>query len=130
MTREQIGTALEYVKPNEAISQIHNRNADRLNPISTLLKTKRVEWDRTVERETFVYNLKGVMEICRLSRQPKADKFMDFIWDVVISLMQGETVLASVQQQQPAVPIEAFRHQAIFQKWNTAPRKQHDQGDN
>lgn len=34
MTREQIGTALEYPAGAKAIAQIHSRNADRLNPMS------------------------------------------------------------------------------------------------
>ena len=78
MTREQIGTALEYGNPVTAIKNIHQRNADRLDKFSTWLKTSQVEGNRTVERETIAYNLKGVMEICRFSRQPKADAFMDF----------------------------------------------------
>lgn len=43
------------------------------------------------------YNLKGVMEICRFSRQPKADAFMDFCWDIMESLMRGDSVLATPQ---------------------------------
>lgn len=108
MTRDQVGAALEYTKQNEAIAQIHSRNADRLNPLSTLLKTKRVEGDRIVERETFVYTLRGVMEICRFSRQPKADKFMDFVWDVMESLYNGNSVLAAPDQQ-TAVSNDTFK---------------------
>lgn len=89
MTREQIGWALDYNNPNERIGKIHQRNADRLDPLSTLVKTTKVEGNRTVERETICYNLRGVMEICRFSRQPKADKFMDFVWDIMESLMRG-----------------------------------------
>lgn len=37
------------------------------------------------------------MEICRLSRQPKADAFMDFCWDIMESLMRGDSVLATPQ---------------------------------
>lgn len=73
MTREQISTALEYNRPNEAIAQIHDRNKDRLDPISTLLETRRAEGDRYVTRNTYVYTLRGVMEICRFSRQPNAE---------------------------------------------------------
>ena len=97
MTREQIGTALEYGNPVTAIKNIHQRNADRLDKFSTWLKTSRVEGNRTVERETIAYNLKGVMEICRFSRQPKADAFMDFCWDIMESLMRGDSVLATPQ---------------------------------
>lgn len=48
-------------------------------------------------RQMYVYSLRGVMEICRLSRQPKADAFMDFCWDIMESLMRGDTVLATPQ---------------------------------
>lgn len=92
MTRDQIGTALEYDKPNERIGKIHQRNADRLDPLSTLVKMTKVEGNRTVKREIICYNLRGVMEICRYSTQPKANAFIDFCWDVMVALMQGETV--------------------------------------
>lgn len=78
ITRDQIGTALEYSDPRVAITKIHDRNADRLNPLSTSTKLVTVEGGRTVQREMIVYTLRGAMEICRFSRQPKADKFMDF----------------------------------------------------
>ena len=95
MTRRQIGEALEYPNAEDQVKVIHSRHRDRFNPVSF-----RYQIDTPVgPSETYVYTLKGSMEICRFSRQPKADKFMDFVWDVVISLMQGETVLTPVQQQ-------------------------------
>lgn len=97
MTREQIGAALEYNNPNKAIQNIHVKNTDRLDPLSTFLKLRKVEGGITKEREYIVYSLRGVMEICRLSRQPKADAFMDFCWDIMESLMRGDTVLATPQ---------------------------------
>ena len=95
MTREQIGAALEYNNPNKAIQNIHVKNTDRLDSLSTFLKLRKVEGGITKEREYIVYSLRGVMEICRLSRQPKADAFMDFCWDIMESLMRGDTVLAT-----------------------------------
>lgn len=95
MTREQIGTALEYSDPRIAIYKIHQRNADRLNPLSSVTKLVTQVGNHTEERELFCYNLRGVMEICRLSRQPKADAFMDFCWDIMESLMRGDSVLAT-----------------------------------
>lgn len=97
MTREQIGTALEYNNPNKAIQNIHVKNTDRLDPLSTFLKLRNVERGITKEREYIVCSLRGVMEICRLSRQPKADAFMDFCWDIMESLMCGDSVLATPQ---------------------------------
>ena len=92
MTREQVGQALEYSDPDKTIRTIHSRNHNRLDPLSTSIKLMRVEGKRTVEREMICYNLRGVMEICRYSNQPKANAFMDFCWDVMTALMRGETV--------------------------------------
>ena len=98
MTRRQIGEALGYVKADDAVQQIHNRNKDRLDPLSTTLTLGGVEGNRWVNRNTRVYTLRGVMEICRFSRQPNADKFMDFVWDVMESLYHGRSVLATPDQ--------------------------------
>ncbi len=92
MTRDQIGTALEYSNSTKAIDNIHRRNKDRLDPLSTTIRTRVVEGKRTVERNMMCYSLMGVMEICRFSTQPKANAFIDFCWDVMVALMQGETV--------------------------------------
>ena len=105
MTRNQIGTALEYAKPNDAIQQIHSRNADRLNPLSAYLTLRGADGR---DHETFVYTLRGTMEICRFSRQDKADKFMDFVWDVMESLYNGNSVLAAPDQQ-TAVSNDTFK---------------------
>lgn len=97
MTREQIGAALEYSDPRIAIYKIHQRNADRLDSLSSVTKLVTQVGNHTEERELFCYNLRGVMEICRFSRQPKADAFMDFCWDIMESLMCGDSVLATPQ---------------------------------
>ena len=108
MTREQIGQALEYAKPTDAICLIHKRYADRLDPLSSTFKMKvevvNGDVTYTQPRDVFVYNIRGVMEICRFSRQPKADKFMDFVWDVMESLYNGNSVLAAPDQQTAVMP--------------------------
>ncbi len=80
MTREQIGQALEYSNPRDAIYRIHERNADRLNKYSVVVKLSTTD-GKTYE--TYVYSKRGIMEISRYSRQPKADIFMDWVWDVI-----------------------------------------------
>lgn len=97
MTREQIGAALECKEPRKYIAKIHERNADRLDPLSSVVNLTTEVGNYTQERQTYMYSLRGVMEICRLSRQPKADAFMDFCWDIMESLMRGDTVLATPQ---------------------------------
>lgn len=103
MTRTQIGQALEYAKPNEAIQKIHEKYADRLDPQSLLpslgSEVKNGDTTYTRNKNTYVYTLRGVMEICRFSRQPKVDKFIDFVWDVMESLYNGNSVLAAPDQQ-------------------------------
>lgn len=81
-TREQIGQLLGYVQPEVAITKIHDRHAERMDKFSTITKLVRVEGGREVTREVFVYNFKGLLEICRYSNQPTADAVMDVLWEI------------------------------------------------
>ena len=74
MTREQIGRALEYSYPQESITKIHDRHRDRLDKFSVQVNLTSTDDKRY---KTTVYSPKGIYEICRWSRQPKADAFMD-----------------------------------------------------
>lgn len=121
LTRRQIGEALEYKNPNEAIQLIHSRNRDRLDRFSTPIKVYGVEGNRTVMRESIVYNLKGCLEIIRFSRQPKADAFMDWVWDLVIACFKNELVPA-VNINEQAIDMSQFvsveAHQALANRVN------------
>ncbi|EGD47147.1 BRO domain protein [Ruminiclostridium papyrosolvens DSM 2782] len=81
-TREQIGQALEYGTPRIAIANIHERNADRIDKFSAVVKLS----TPSGIQETYIYSHKGLNEICRFSRQPKADAFMDWVWEVIESI--------------------------------------------
>ena len=112
LTREQIGTALEYSEPRIAIMKIHNRHRERLDKYSVVIPIEKGVGTKLVptpsiggtggEKETVLYTRKGVMEICRWSKQPKADAFMDFVWDIVDKLIKGEAKV--IPAQQPATP--------------------------
>ena len=82
-TREQIGVLLGYENPRLSVANIHNRNRERLDKFSTVIKLVTVEGDRSVEREMTVYNFKGFLEICRFSNQPNANAVIDFAWSVM-----------------------------------------------
>lgn len=97
MTREQIGTALEYTDPMRAISKLHARYKDRLDKFSVVTKLTTTDGK---SYNTNLYNAKGVYEICRWSRQPKADAFYDFVYDLLEGLRKGETKLLSESKQQ------------------------------
>lgn len=86
LTREQIGTALEYSNPSTAIKNLHRKHKDRLDSLSMKIKLGRLQNEPTSksdEQERVYYTERGIMEICRWSRQPKANLFMDWIWDIV-----------------------------------------------
>lgn len=89
MTRQQIGQALEYSNPNKDIDALHRRHKERLNKFSTTVTLRVVEGTRLVNRDMLVYSAKGVYEICRWSRQPKADEFYDHVYDILEGLRLG-----------------------------------------
>lgn len=85
MTREQIGRALGYSDPKKAVANIHDKHRDRLNPLSGTLKLRTPGGIQ----EVVVYVARGVYEICRWSKQPKADEFVDFVWDTIEAIRKG-----------------------------------------
>lgn len=83
LTREQIGKALEYKHPQKAIGNLHSRNYSRLRDHVVDLKLRGTDGKMY---STALYTAKGVYEICRASGQPKADEFMDWVWEVLESI--------------------------------------------
>lgn len=61
MTREQIGQALKYTNPSDAIRKIHERHEERLNQFS--VKDKLGGTDGKLYN-TYLYSTKGIYEIC------------------------------------------------------------------
>lgn len=86
MTRQQIGQALEYENPQKAIDNIHAKHKDRLDKFSVTFKLRATD-GKTYN--TTLYCAKGVYEICRWSRQPKADEFYDHVYDILEGLRLG-----------------------------------------
>ena len=98
MTREQIGTALGYANPRIAISNIHDRHKERMDKFSTVFKLSTVDGKA---RDVTLYSRKGIMEICRRSNQPKANDFIDWVWDVMDDLISGKyRLVAQVSENQ------------------------------
>ena len=82
LTRNQIGQALEYKNPQKAIDNIHSKHRDRLDDLSVTTKLRATDGK---EYFTTLYTQRGIMEICRWSRQAKANQFMDWVWDIIES---------------------------------------------
>jgi len=90
MTREQIGKSLEYGNPRESIKTIHNRNKERLDKFS-----RKVQIDTPLggKQESYLYSAKGVYEVCRFSKQPKANDFYDWVYDLLEGIRLGNIEL-------------------------------------
>lgn len=93
LTREQIGQALEYANPIKAIQKIHLTHQDRLEKFCLRIKPGHPQTGTTLskseEQERVYYTERGIMEICRWSRQKKADLFMDWTWDIISKYRKG-----------------------------------------
>ncbi len=103
MTRRQIGQALGYSNPRLAITKIHQAHADRLDPLSSSTVSVLVEGRN---REATIYNERGIFEICRWSRQPKANEFMDWVWDIIEAYRRGE--FQRKPRETAITPVEKF----------------------
>ena len=102
MTREQIGEALEYSNPAKAIQKLHLKHPDRLESLSIRITDIRYPQSggAGVPVETVYYSQRGIMEICRWSRQPKANAFMDWVWDIVEAYRAGNLHNSSTGNQE------------------------------
>lgn len=83
-TREQIGQALEYSNPRIHVAKIHERHRERLDLFSGVVKLS----TPSGVQDSYVYNIRGVLEICRWSKQPKADMVMDALYDMAESVVE------------------------------------------
>lgn len=91
LTREQIGQALEYKKPEDAIYRIHKRHADRLDNLSICLPDG-------LGHSIYYYTERGIMEICRWSNSKKSNQFMDWVWDIIESY-RNNTLQSQIDMQ-------------------------------
>lgn len=83
-TRTQIGQVLEYANPQHAITLIHGKHKKRLDLFS---RRSQFETPSGIQ-EGYVYNIRGVLEICRWSKQPKADEVMDKLYDMAEAVIR------------------------------------------
>ena|SRR5699024_99683 len=120
MTRNQIGKALEYSDPNTAITKLHERHKVRLDKFS--VTTKLVGADGK-KYDTVIYNEKGIYELIRRSRQPKADDFYDWVYDLLSKLRKGEYQVVQPQAEQDKLKIQQQRAEAMLLNARTRQAK-------
>lgn len=119
MTREQIGQALEYSNPRKAIGNIHERNKERLDKFSSTLNLR----TEAGMRETVIYNEKGIYEILRHSKQPKADAFYDWVYDLLSKLRKGEYQVIQPNTEYDKIQIQKQRAEAMLLNARTRQAK-------
>lgn len=98
MSRTQIGYALEYKDPSNAILRIHQRHYKRLDEMSVEVKgcqfvTPYPNKDKNAH--IYMYTAQGIFEICRHSNQPHADDFYDFVYGIVLEIVQNGYYIAT-----------------------------------
>src|SRR5690625_4860511 len=106
MTREQIGQALGYANPKKASENIHARNRNRLDGFSVTHKMRATDGK---EYNTVIYNEKGIYEILRYSKQPKADAFYDWVYDLLSKLRKGEYQVIQPKSEYDELQIQKQR---------------------
>lgn len=109
LTREQIGQALEYADPQKAIDNIHSKHRDRLDELSVTTKLRATDGKCY---NTMLYTERGIMEICRWSRQPKANLFMDWVWDIISKYRHNE-LNPTIPDLQPLIDSITVLTQAV-----------------
>lgn len=72
LTREQIGQALEYKDPTNAIQKIHKRHSNQLNDFSICISDG-------LGHDIYYYNLDGALTICSLSQKEQAYNFSQWL---------------------------------------------------
>lgn len=119
LTREQIGEALEYSNPSKAIRTIHLKHKERLEKLCIRIKSNTVNQPQIKDSrisnlmtEKVYYTERGVMEICRWSRQPKANEFMDWVFDIVDDYWQNS--LQSPDYQNLAEQINLLNKKVLY----------------
>ena len=118
MTREQIGTALSYENPRDGIRLVHSRHRERLDKYSRRVQ---VELPQGGTQNLVVYSRKGILEICRWSDMPKANEFIDWVWDVMDALIKCQ---AGISPTPPEAPLANLQGMSIMSKlYNAQVRK-------
>lgn len=92
MTRKQIGEALEYANPSIAISKIHARNKERLDKFSRVTQIGYPS-EKGGEQDTVLYTERGIYEIMRYSKKPKANEFYDFVYELLSKIRKREIAI-------------------------------------
>lgn len=98
MSRTQIGYALQYKQPQNAITIIHKRYPELLDresvEIDRVNMTPSIKHHRNNEK-IVMYNEKGIYTIVRKSNQPVADEYFDWVYETIQSIKRNGYYISS-----------------------------------
>lgn len=103
MSRTQIGYALQYKDPANAIKNIHNKNYERFSKHSVILTGAQFEPPLRNNRnadKVYMYNEFGVYAMCARSRQPIADEFNDWVANIISSIRKRGFYIVTDKDEQ------------------------------
>ncbi len=102
MSRTQIGYALQYKDPANAVKNIHQRHHERLDKFSLEVSGAQfvppIKKNKNAEK-VFMYVEKGIYEVCRHSKQKAADDFQDWVYDVIQSIKHNGYYIATEKDE-------------------------------
>lgn len=102
MSRTQIGYALQYKDPANAVLRIHQRHYTRLDKYSIEISgcqfVTPINKNKNAEK-VFMYAEKGIYEICRHSKQKVADDFYDWVYDTISSIKRNGYYIATEKDE-------------------------------
>lgn len=122
MSRTQIGYALKYKDPANAIKNIHNKNHSRFDKYSVVLTGAQFEHplrNNTSAEKVYMYNEFGIYAMCARSRQPAADDFNDWVANVISLIRKNGYYIAS-EKDSKWIGIREESKQA--RKYETEPK--------
>lgn len=92
-TRQQLGQALGYKDPKNAISHIHRRHKDELDRFSGVVNVS----TPSGKQDVFVYNIWGVLRICIYSGRPRAKELLLIVTDRLENTLAAQQVTMARQ---------------------------------
>lgn len=103
MSRTQIGYALQYKDPANAVLRIHQRHYERLDKYSIEAKGCQFVTPSKINKDknahTFMYVEKGIYEVCRHSKQKVADDFYDWVYETISSIKRNGYYIATEKDE-------------------------------
>ena len=98
MSRTQIGYALQYKNPQDAIKKIHLRHYEKLQQrYVEVVGDNLSPRPRDLGKKTsiFMYDERGILDVIRWSTTEIADQYFDWVYDIIQSIKKNGYYIAS-----------------------------------